>query len=170
MTLVGIISDTHSYMDERILHHLQECHYIFHAGDIGDWKVMDALNELNEVHAVYGNIDDARTRTQLPEALTLNIEGIKIAMIHIAGALGRYNIRTRQLIQKEQPHILICGHSHILKVQQDAKYQLLHINPGAAGRHGFHKTRTLIKVTTDGEQIKDMQVIELGPRSAKPID
>lgn len=162
---LGIISDTHGYIDDRILHHLSHCDHVLHAGDIGPGAIIDQLEETHPCTAVYGNIDDAATRARLPEHVFLDFEGVSVLMIHIAGAIERYNTNTRKLIERYQPDVLICGHSHILKVKQDKRFGLLHINPGAAGRHGFHKTRTLLTVDAENGSLKDLKLIELGPRS-----
>jgi len=167
---IGIISDTHSYLDERISHHLQDSDLILHAGDVGDVFVLDQLDALARTKGVYGNIDSTVIRVRLPEWELLDLEGVKILIIHIAGAIGRYNEKCRALIKEHLPDVLICGHSHILKISRDDKFNLLHINPGAAGRHGFHKVRTLLKVKAENGSLKDLQVIELGPRSAKSVD
>jgi putative phosphoesterase len=146
---------------------LNDCDHVLHAGDIGNHTVMDQLIAQTKTDAVYGNIDDAATRVRYPEHLRLNIEGVHILMIHIAGAIERYNQKTRALIEEHRPDVLICGHSHILKVKQDQRFGLLHINPGAAGRHGFHKVRTLLTVEVANGQLSDLKLVELGPRSIK---
>jgi hypothetical protein len=138
-----------------------------HAGDIGDHTVMDQLIAQTKTDAVYGNIDDTATRARYPEHLRLNIEGVHILMIHIAGAIERYNKKTLALIEEQRPDVLICGHSHILKVKQDQRFGLLHINPGAAGRHGFHKVRSLLTLEVANGQLSDLKLVELGPRSLK---
>lgn len=166
---LGLISDTHSYMDERITHHLKGCDLILHAGDVGDAMVITQLEKTAPTRGVYGNIDGTAVRAMWPEFDLLETNGVKIMMIHIAGAAGNYNARARSLIQEHQPAVLLCGHSHILKVVPDKRFSLLHINPGAAGRHGFHKMRTLMTVEADNGTLRDLKVIELGPRSAKSI-
>lgn len=167
---VGLISDTHSHIDDRILHHLSDVDIILHAGDLGDLSIIEKLESIAEVKGVYGNIDDASIRKQWPEHQLLMLNGAKLLMIHIAGAMGRYNTKTRDLIKLHAPDVLICGHSHILKIAFDSKFGLLHMNPGAAGRHGFHKQRTMLRFKIMHGKIEQLRVIELGPRSAKPID
>ena len=166
---IGIISDTHSYLDERITHHLQDSDLIIHAGDVGDVSVLNQLEALAPTQGVYGNIDSTTIRVRLPEWELIDLDGVKILIIHIAGSIGRYNEKCRALIAEHAPSVLVCGHSHILKVSKDEKFNLLHINPGAAGKHGFHKVRTLLKVKAENGSLKDLQVIELGPRSAKSV-
>lgn len=166
---IGLISDTHSYMDDRILHHLEGCDLILHAGDVGDPMVITRLEKVAQTRGVYGNIDGTAVRKIWPEFDLVRCNGVPILMIHIAGAVGNYNARTRALIKEHTPQVLICGHSHILKVAQDQRFKLLHINPGAAGRHGFHKMRTLIIMEAHDGALSDLKVIELGPRSAKSV-
>jgi uncharacterized protein len=167
---IGILSDTHSYLDERILHHLADCEIILHAGDIGQITVADQLAEIGLLKAVYGNIDDTKVRIAYPEFEVIETAGVKVLIIHIAGAIGRYNTKTRELIKAHKPDVLVCGHSHILKVARDSAFNLLHVNPGAAGKHGFHRMRTLLKVEAVGGEWKNLQVVELGLRSAQSID
>lgn len=162
---IGILSDTHGYMDDRILHHLQEVDVILHAGDVGDSMVCEQLNNLSTLHCVYGNIDGTSVRKSYPEWIIHDFEGVKFLMIHIAGALGKYNTKTRSLIEEHKPNVLVCGHSHILKVSQDSRFNLLHINPGAAGKHGFHKMRTMLKLTANSGKLSNLRVVELGARS-----
>ncbi|MEZ4722431.1 MAG: metallophosphoesterase family protein [Flavobacteriales bacterium] len=163
---LGIISDTHGYMDERILHHFRDVDAILHAGDVGDLSVCDKLVDLHPLYCVYGNIDGTNIRKSCPEWIVHSFDGVKILMIHIAGALGKYNAKTRGLIEEHRPHVLICGHSHILKVAQDSRFDLLHINPGAAGKHGFHKMRTMLKVSASNGKLTNLRVVELSSRSA----
>ena len=166
---VTLISDTHSYMDDRILHHLNGSDLVIHAGDVGDSSILDAIENLAPTHCVYGNIDGTAIRSRCPEWELIDLAGHKTLAIHIAGAVGRYNEKTRKLIEQHQPDSIICGHSHILKVMPDKKYNLLHLNPGAAGRHGFHKIRTLLKFEVINARLENLQVIELGPRSSKSV-
>lgn len=170
MVKLGILSDTHGYIDSRILHHLSECDLIWHAGDIGNLSIMEELKKIKPTQGVYGNIDDATMRNYCPEFIFEKIEGLKFLMIHIAGSAQYYNTKTRDLIAKHKPDVLICGHSHILKVMRDQRFNLLHINPGAAGTHGFHKVRTLIKFEINSGVLENLKVIELGPRSTKAVN
>lgn len=166
---IGLISDTHGYIDDRILHHLADCDLVWHAGDVGKNQVIDTLESEKTTLGVYGNIDDTLIRSRWPEYVFEEIEGVKILMIHIAGAIERYNEKTRALIKKHQPDVLICGHSHILKVKRDQRFNLMHMNPGAAGNHGFHKVRTLLKFDIENGRLANLQAIELGPRSTKSV-
>jgi putative phosphoesterase len=160
-----IISDTHSHIDNTILKYVKETDEVWHAGDIGNIKILTEIEKFSKIKSVYGNIDDHVIRSFSPETNSFFCEKIKISMIHIAGKPPYYNPKTKKLISKEKPRILIYGHSHILKVNHDKKNNLLCINPGAAGRHGFHKKRTMIRFEIDGINIKNMEVIELGNRS-----
>ncbi|MBW3544927.1 MAG: metallophosphatase family protein [Bacteroidetes bacterium] len=162
---IGLLSDTHGYIDERILHHLQGCDEIWHAGDIGSAEVMGELSKIAPVKGVWGNIDARELRKEFPEHQHFHCEGKKIWMTHIGGAPPRYNPAIRPLLKEEKPDIFICGHSHILRVENDPVFNVLYLNPGAAGRHGFHKMRTMLRFTLNGGAMSDMQAIELGPRS-----
>ena len=164
MTRIGILSDTHGYLDERVFDYFKEVDMIFHAGDIGTSDVTDKLKNFKTLYAVYGNIDGAALRTEFPENQLVEIEGCKIFMTHIAGVVGKYNTRVKNIIQQERPDILICGHSHIVRVMKDIVFNLLHINSGAAGVHGFHKTRTIIRFEIDNGKPQKMELIELGMR------
>ncbi len=162
---IGVISDTHSHMDEGILGYLKGCDEIWHAGDIGEAEVLEQLSTVAPLVAVYGNIDDRKKEfLHLPEALYRVREGCKIGMIHIAGKLPKYEPKVLNFIKKESPAILIAGHSHILKVQFDKINNCLYVNPGAAGHHGFHTVRTLIRFEIKLGKPTNMEVIELGKR------
>jgi putative phosphoesterase len=162
---IGLISDTHGYIDERILHHLQGCDEIWHAGDIGALEVTNELKKIAPLRAVWGNIDGREIRQEFPEQQWFNCEGKKIWMTHIGGAPPRYNPAIRPLLKSEKPDIFICGHSHILRVMNDPTFGVLYLNPGAAGKHGFHKMRTMLRFSIESGAVKDMQVIELGARA-----
>ncbi|OON68562.1 metallophosphoesterase family protein [Hymenobacter sp. CRA2] len=162
--LIGLLSDTHSYFDDRIRHHLTGCDEIWHAGDVGDEKVLDELQTIAPLRAVFGNIDDRSVRTRCPETLVFDANGLKVLITHIGGYPGRYAPAARPLLQRERPGLFICGHSHILRVMPDRQLGLLHLNPGAAGRHGFHKVRTLLKFRVEDGRVQDLQAVELGPR------
>ncbi len=161
---VGLLSDTHSHLDEGILTHLASCDEIWHAGDIGSASVTDTLAQWKPLRAVYGNIDDAKMRLTFPEDNLFTVEGVKVLITHIGGYPGHYVPRVRQLLHAERPKLYICGHSHILKVMPDKQLGLLHMNPGAAGVHGFHHVRTLLRFTISKGTIKDLEVVELGKR------
>ena len=166
MKKILLLSDTHGTIDEQILKYVKEADEVWHAGDIGHETVTQQLSNLKPLFAVYGNIDNHECRIQHPEYYFLEKEGVKIIIIHIAGSFGKYNEKVKGLIQKYQPQILVCGHSHILKVAYDEKYNLLYVNPGAAGKHGFHKIRTLLRFELENSNIKNMDVIELGKRAS----
>jgi uncharacterized protein len=161
MKKIGLISDTHGYMDEAILNHLNECDEIWHAGDFGNLTVIDALKQIKPVRGVYGNIDDALIRIQFKEQNVFMCEEVKVMMRHIGGYPPRYNAETKKEILIHQPQLFISGHSHILKIMYDEKLQCLHMNPGAAGKQGWHKVRTLIVFEIDGKEMKNCNVIEL---------
>lgn len=164
MKEIGIISDTHSYIDDQILKNLEGCDEIWHAGDIGTKEVIDRLMTIAPTKAVFGNIDSGELIINHPEELIFEIEGVKIYIIHIGGYPPRYTKILKERLEEVKPDIFICGHSHILKVIPDQKRKLLHINPGAAGMHGFHKMRTLIKLCIEDGKPKNLKVVELGER------
>ena len=161
---IGLISDTHSYIDERIIEHLKSCDEIWHAGDIGNLEVTDKLKELAPIRVVYGNIDNHLARAEFPKDEIFEIQGVKFYMTHIGGKPGKYYSNVAGIIQKEKPNIFICGHSHICKVQMDSKYNCLYMNPGAAGKHGFHKVRTLLRFDISNGKLENLEVVELGTR------
>jgi uncharacterized protein len=164
MTRIGLISDTHEFLDEAVFSHFANCDEIWHAGDFGTAQVADKLKAFKPLRGVYGNIDGYDIRSEFPEVLRFQCEGVEVLMIHIGGYPGRYTQLTRQEFTIGTPKLFISGHSHILKVIYDDKYKCLHMNPGAAGKHGWHKVRTLIRFTIDGADMKQCEVIELGPR------
>ncbi|VXD13454.1 metallophosphoesterase [Marinoscillum sp. 108] len=161
---IGIISDTHSYLDPSVFKYFSQCDEIWHAGDIGTLDVLQQLEAFKPTMAVFGNVDGHDVRAASPEDQVFVREGKKILMTHIAGSLPRYNPRVRDLIKTHQPDVLVCGHSHLLKVQPDKANNLLFINPGAAGRHGFHKIKTLLRLEIQEGKIQNLEVVELGPR------
>jgi len=161
---IGIISDTHSYLDPSVFKYFSQCDEIWHAGDIGTLDVLQQLEAFKPTMAVFGNIDGHDVRAASPEDQVFVREGKKILMTHIAGSLPRYNPRVRDLIKTHQPNVLVCGHSHLLKVQPDKANNLLFINPGAAGKHGFHKIKTLLRLEIQEGKIQNLEVVELGPR------
>ena len=164
MVRILLLSDTHSYIDDQILKFVKQTDEVWHAGDIGDIKVSDTIAALKPLRAVYGNIDNAQIRTEFPLDNEFTVEGVSVYMTHIGGYPSKYNQRTREKLQLNPPDIFISGHSHILKVMPDKKLNLLHMNPGAAGKHGFHSIRTMLRFTIDTKEIKDLEVIELGKR------
>jgi putative phosphoesterase len=161
---IGIISDTHSYMDDRIKHHLSQCDEIWHGGDFGDYKIIEELKAIAPLKGVYGNIDDKNVRAEFPEELLFDCEGMKIYMRHISGYPGKYNPKAKRRINELRPDLVIVGHSHICKVIRDPYFNHIHINPGAAGVHGFHKMRTLALAEIGNGKITDLKVVELGKR------
>ncbi len=163
MTRIGLISDTHSYLDEAVFRHFEKCDEIWHAGDFGD-GVAEKFKAFKKLKGVYGNIDDPVIRNEFPEQLVFMCEEVKVMMRHIGGSPPKYNPETRKELKLHQPQLFISGHSHILKVIYDDSINCLHMNPGAAGKHGWHKMRTLIRFTIDGKNMKDCEVIELGKR------
>ena len=165
MTRIGLISDTHSYLDPAVIKYLKEVDLILHAGDIGSGEVLDALKKIKPVLAVYGNIDGAELRSKLPLVLRTTIEKVEILMTHIAGYPGKYNSSALALLNSKEPRLFICGHSHILKVIYDKQYKLLHMNPGAAGIYGIHKIQTLLRFSIHEEIIKDLEIVEFGRKN-----
>ena len=164
MTRIGLISDTHGFLDKAVFKHFEQCNEIWHAGDFGP-DVAEKLESFKPLKGVYGNIDDASIRHQFPEQLVFTSEGVKVMMRHIGGSPPKYNPETRKELALHQPQLFISGHSHILKVIYDEKINCLHMNPGAAGRQGWHKVRTLIRFVIDGADMRDCEIIELGRRS-----
>lgn len=155
-----MLSDTHSYIDDDILKYVTQADEVWHAGDIGDLKVTDSIKKLKPLRAVHGNIDDAKARTEFPEHNRFMCENVDVLITHIGGYPGRYNVRIREMIYQHPPKLFICGHSHILKVMPDKKLNLLHMNPGAIGKHGFQRVRTMLRFTIDGNKIENLEVIE----------
>lgn len=164
MMKIGLLSDTHAYLDNRILYHLDPCDEIWHAGDIGTYEVLEKLRAIKPVRAVYGNIDGQSVRSSLKEIEEFTLEEVPVIMKHIGGYPGRYDRSIRDHILANPPRLFISGHSHILKVMPDKKLGLLHINPGAAGKSGLHRLRTLVRFVIDGDQIRDLEVVELEKR------
>lgn len=161
MKKIGLLSDTHNYWDERYKLHFEGCDEIWHAGDIGSLELALKFEAFKPFRAVYGNIDDAKVRTAYPEFLRFNVENVDVLMTHIGGYPGKYIPKVRDILQSDPPKLFICGHSHILKVIYDKKYNCLDINPGAAGIYGFHKVRTLLRFVLDEGNIRDLEVVEL---------
>lgn len=162
---IGVLSDTHGYLDVQLFSFFSECDEIWHAGDIGDMIVADKLKNFKPLIAVYGNIDGSEVRIDFKEHARATRGGIDIWMTHIGGYPGNYDRRIREQIERNPPGLFIAGHSHILKVMPDKKLGLLHINPGAAGFHGMHKLRTAVRFDIIDQRITNLDVIELGPRS-----
>ncbi len=171
MTRIGLISDTHGYLDDAVFKHFEHCDEIWHAGDFGSIEVAKKLKDLpagqagkKKIRGVYGNIDSFDITSEFPEQLVFMCEQVKVMIRHIGGSPPKYNPETRKELLLQKPQLFISGHSHILKVIYDDKLQCLHINPGAAGNQGWHKVRTIITFVIDGKDMKDCKVIELGGR------
>ncbi len=164
---IGLISDTHGFHDPTIPKYFSSCDEIWHAGDIGEGNIIEQLNTIAPTLAVFGNIDSTEFQQLYPEDLHFEREGLKIFMSHIGGKPPSYNPRIRKLIKETSPDIFICGHSHILRVMKDPKQEnLLYLNPGAAGKQGFHQMRTLLRFDLNNRKISNMEVIELRKRGA----
>jgi len=161
MKSIAVLSDTHSVLDERFIRHLKNSDEIWHAGDIGSLEIYDKLKTLSNVRAVYGNIDNHKIKITLASELFFKCEEINVYMTHIGGKPGKYSKGIKEKIEKTEPNVFICGHSHILKIMNDKKNNLLYINPGAAGNHGIHQVKTIIKFNIDKKNIKDLKIIEL---------
>lgn len=162
MKRIGILSDTHGCWDDRYALHFNDCDEVWHAGDIGDYTVIERLQEIVPVvRAVSGNIDHGMVRRKCPELEVFVVEGVKVLLTHIGGYPGKWSKGMKQLLKENNINLMVDGHSHILKVIYDKELGVLHINPGAAGKFGWHKVRTLVKLTIDGDDMRDCEVIEL---------
>jgi putative phosphoesterase len=164
MIKIGLLSDTHGWWDAKYTSHFESCDEIWHAGDIGSVMVADRLAAIKPLRAVYGNIDDYVLRSMYPRIGHFTVEKIKVMMTHIGGYPGRYNPSVHAALYAAKPNLFIAGHSHIVKVMCDKQLNCLHINPGAAGHSGSHQVRTLIRFVIDKDDIKDLEIIELGAR------
>lgn len=166
MKRILLISDTHGYLDPKVKNYGRDCDEIWHAGDIGTMEVAEQLSQIKPLRAVFGNIDDASIRQYFPEELAFTIEGLPVFMTHIGGYPGRYSPEICKKLLDIQPGLFICGHSHILKVIPDLQFHLLHINPGACGREGWHKVKTIVRFEVESGRISNLAVIELGSRGS----
>lgn len=164
MKKILLLSDTHGHIDDRILTYASEADEVWHAGDVGDLKVTDALKKVASLKAVYGNIDSAEIRKEFPLNQRFLCEKVAVWITHIGGYPGKYSPAIRDEIKQNPPKLFICGHSHILKVMHDKQLDLLHMNPGAIGKYGFHKVRTMLRFEIDNENISNLEVIELGKK------
>ncbi|MBP8033779.1 MAG: metallophosphoesterase family protein [Bacteroidia bacterium] len=165
MKNILLISDTHSFLDKTLLKHIEAADEIWHAGDIGNIElVTDEIKKLKPLRAVYGNIDDADAREEFSKNLVFTCEEVKVYMTHICGQPTNYLKEVKDILVAEKPKLFICGHSHILKVMYQEQYDVLHMNPGACGIHGFHQIKTVLRFVIDKTEIKDLAVIELGNR------
>jgi putative phosphoesterase len=167
---IGIISDTHGFLDPQVFVACKDCDEIWHAGDFGKLEIAQQLQAFRPFRGVYGNIDDSRIRQEFPEDQRFDCEGVDVWMTHIAGRPGRYSTRVRKGIVDNAPQILICGHSHIVLVENDHKYKLKCVNPGAAGHEGSHHMRTLLKAEFADGEMKNLRLVELGPRGRRPAN
>ncbi|HLV43087.1 MAG TPA: metallophosphoesterase family protein [Brumimicrobium sp.] len=162
---IGLLSDTHSILDQRIFDYFKDVDEIWHAGDVGNPEIIDQLEAFKPVVGVYGNIDDTAVRMKFPEFQRFEREGVSILMTHIAGKPGNYSKPLSNELKKNgAPKLFVCGHSHILLVKFDPRYQMLWVNPGACGNHGFHSVRTLLRFELINGDIKNMEIVEMGPR------
>lgn len=161
MLKVGILSDTHGFLNPSVLDFFRDCDEIWHAGDIGSEEVVVKLMEMKPVRAVYGNIDGLKVRSLCSEFLLFEAGQVKVLMTHIGGYPGKYHPQARKKIEEERPGLFVCGHSHILKVMYDQHYGLLHINPGAAGNYGLHRSVTAVRLKIEGKNMKDLEVLDI---------
>lgn len=160
MKKILLLSDTHGYIGEDIIKYVKQADEVWHAGDIGDALVTDTIKQLKPLKAVYGNIDNSKIRAEFPLHNRFTCEDVDVWITHIGGYPGRYNPKIKAQLEQNPPDIFICGHSHILKVIPDKKLDLLHMNPGAVGKHGFHKVRTMLRFEISGKKIQHLEVIE----------
>ncbi len=164
MKKIGLISDTHGFLDENIFRHFDSCDEIWHAGDFGDMAIANKLSDFKPLLGVYGNIDGNEIRSQFPVNLKWACESLEVYMTHIGGYPPHYNPAVKKELLAIAPQLFICGHSHILRIIFDDKISCLHMNPGAAGNHGWHQVRTVVRFMVDGKEIRNCEVIELGKR------
>jgi len=162
---IGLLSDTHSHLDPQIFHYFADCDEIWHAGDIGSHELADKLEAFKPLRAVYGNIDDKKMQLRFPEHNRFSVEGLDVWITHIGGYPGKYPAKIKETMLLNPPGLYITGHSHILKVMPDPKFGLLHMNPGACGIEGWHKTKTLLRFDIFEGKISNLELIELGPRA-----
>lgn len=165
---IGLLSDTHGYLDAHVFKHFKDCDEVWHAGDFGNADLVKSLQEFKPLRGVYGNIDGQEIRKIFPETLFFKCAGLSVLMTHIGGYPGRYAPGIRAEIQRLRPGLFISGHSHILKVMYDKQESCLHMNPGAAGKQGWHKVQTLLRFSVENSQVKDLELIELGGGKGNP--
>lgn len=164
MVKILLLSDTHSYLDERMIFYINQADEVWHAGDIGNPEVYNSIKKLKPIRAVYGNIDNKILSQELPEIAEFLVEKVKVIMTHIGGYPDKYATGIKAILKQKMPNLFISGHSHILKVMYDKNLKILHINPGAAGKEGFHQIRTMVRFEIHQSDIKNMEVIELEKR------
>jgi hypothetical protein len=169
MARIGILSDTHGLLDDRVFEHFSTCDEVWHAGDWGSLEVVNKLQKFKPLRGVWGNIDGYEIRSLFPQHNRFRCEDVKVWLTHIGGYPGKYDPLVRPAIFQQPPNLFVCGHSHILKVQFDKSYDILHINPGAAGKYGFHKVQTLIRLEIEGVKIHNLEVIELKPAGIEKL-
>lgn len=167
MKKILLISDTHGHLDPKLIKHINSCDEVWHAGDIGDLSVCEEIKKLKTLRAVWGNIDGQKARLEYKEHLVFNCEDVKVYITHIGGYPGKYNPSIKEMLLSEKPDLFICGHSHILKVMFDKSLNLLHMNPGSCGLSGFHLVKTVLTFEIENKEIKNLNVIELGPKTDK---
>lgn len=169
---IGLLSDTHSFLDERVFGHFAECDEVWHAGDFGSLELLESLRSFKPLRGVYGNIDGAKIRAEVPLDLRFEVEGMPVFMTHIGGYPGRYEPRVGKILRESPPvnGLFVSGHSHILKVMPDPQLQFLHINPGACGNEGWHKVKTLVRFSVEKGRLFDLEVIELGGRKNPQLE
>lgn len=162
---IGLLSDTHSHLDPKVFTYFKDCDELWHAGDIGDIRLMAELERFKTVRAVFGNIDDKTIQSRFPEDLRFFCEELDVWITHIGGSPSKYNARVKKVLTEKAPDLFICGHSHILSIKRDANFNnMLYLNPGAAGNEGFHKIKTIVRFEVHEKKIEKMEVIELGKR------
>ena len=164
MKKILLLSDTHSFMDDKMLNYCSQADEVWHAGDVGNIKVTDRIKNVTKLRAVYGNIDDVTIRNEFSLDQRFTLENVKVWMTHIGGYPNRYDYRIKNEIKNDPPDLFISGHSHILKVQFDKKLNLLHMNPGASGKYGIHNIRTMLRFEIDNSDIRNLEIIELEKR------
>jgi uncharacterized protein len=165
---IGLLSDTHGFLDDAVFRSFADCDEVWHAGDFGSLEIFDRLREFKTTRGVFGNIDSPDLRAQLPQDLSWDCAGVRVYMTHIGGYPGNYDARVKKELGRLRPDLFICGHSHILKVMRDPALGLLHMNPGACGHQGWHLVRTMLRFIIDAGKISSVEAIELGPRGRKP--
>lgn len=165
---IGLLSDTHGFLDEAIFTYFADCDEVWHAGDIGTLEILNRLKAFKPVRAVFGNVDGADLRAELPLNLSWSCEGVRVFMTHIGGHVGHYDARAQRELVTRKPSLFLCGHSHIARVERDLELGLIHMNPGACGHHGWHRMRTVLRMVLRAGKVKDVELIELGPRGNSP--
>jgi uncharacterized protein len=169
MKQIGILSDTHGFVPPQLYQFFEQCDELWHAGDWGDIETYEKLRDFKPLKTVWGNIDGKELRIEMPEVLLFETEKLKVLMLHIGGYPGKYSLKCHDLIKKHRPDIIVCGHSHILKVMRDKTYGLMHFNPGAAGVKGFHAKSTALRLTINGSRMSNLEVWEMPRKTLGPV-